>query len=178
MPNTKIFSVLDASSGFWQIKLDQESSKLCTFNTPFGRYRFKRLPFGICSAQDVFQDVMSEIFSGIKGVKVIVDDLLIWGENQQQHDERLRQVLERARQKNLKLNKEKSQIALDEISYIGHVLSKEGLKPDPQKVRAITEMNRPQNREELQRFLGMVTYVAKFIPNLISTPETATREGN
>ena len=172
MPNAKIFSVLDASSGFWQIELDQESSKLCTFNTPFGRYRFKRLPFGICSAQDVFQDVMSEIFSGIEGIEVIVDDLLIWGENQQQHDERLRQVLERARQKNLKLNKEKSQIALDEISYIGHVLSKEGLKPDPQKVRAITEMNRPQNKEELQRFLGMVTYVAKFIPNFsqISTP--------
>ena len=68
MPNAKIFSVLDASSGFWQIELDQESSKLCTFNTPYGRYRFKRLPFGICSAQDVFQDVMSEIFSGIEGV--------------------------------------------------------------------------------------------------------------
>ena len=115
---------------------------------------------------------MSEIFSGIEGVEIIVDDLLIWGENQQQHDKHLRQVLERARQKNLKLNKEKSQIALDEISYIGHILSKEGLKPDPQKVRAITEMNRPQNKEELQRFLEMVTYVAKFIPNFsqISTP--------
>ena len=172
MPNAKIFSVLDASSGFWQIELDQESSKLCTFNTPFGRYRFKRLPFGLCSAQDVFQDVMSEIFSGIEGVEVIVDDLLIWGENQQQHDERLKQVLDRARQKNLKLNKEKSQIALSEISYIGHILSKEGLKPDPRKVQAITEMNRPQNKEDLQRFLGMITYVAKFIPKFsqVSTP--------
>ena len=133
---------------------------------------FKRLPFGICSAQDVFQDTMSEIFNGIEGVEVIVDDLLIWGENKEQHDERLKQVLERARQKNLKLNKEKSQIALDEISYIGHNLSKEGLKPDPHKIRAITEMNRPQNKEEIQRFLGMVTYIAKFIPNLseVSSP--------
>ena len=96
MPNAKIFSVLDASSGFWQIELDNESSKLCTFNTPFGRYMFKRLPFGLCSAQDVFQDVMSEIFSGIEGVEVIVDDLLVWAENKQQHDERLKQVLERA----------------------------------------------------------------------------------
>ena len=167
MPNAKVFSVLDASSGFWQIELDQESLKLCTFNTPFSRYRFKRLPFGLCSAQDVFQDVMSEIF-----VEIIVDDLLIWGKNQQQHDERLKQVLERARQKNLKLNKEKSQIALDEISYIGHILGKEGLKPDPKKVQTITEMNRPQNKEELQRFLGMVTYVAKFIPSFsqVSTP--------
>ena len=72
-------------------------------------------------------------------------------------------MLDRARQKNLKLNKEKSQIALSEISYIGHILSK-GLKPDPKKVQAITEMNRPQNKEDLQRFLGMITYVAKFIP--------------
>ena len=80
------------------------------------------------------------IFSGIEGVEVIVNDLLIWSENQQQHNEWLKQVLERARQKNLKLNKEKSQIALNKVSYIGHVLSKEG-KPDPKKVQAITEMN-------------------------------------
>ena len=118
---------MDASSGFWQIELD---SKLCTFNTPFGLYRFKRFLFGLCSAQDVFQDVMSELFRGIEGVVVIVHDLLIWGQNQQQHDERLKQVLEKARQKNLKLNKQKSQIASDEMSYIGHTLSKEGLKPD------------------------------------------------
>ena len=172
MPNAKIFSVLDASSGFWQIELDNKSSKLCTFNTPFGRYMFKRLPFGLCSAQNVFQDVMSEIFSGIEGVEVIVDDLLVWAENKQQHDERLKQVLERAREKNLKLNKEKSQIALDEISYIGHILSKEGLKPDPKKVQAITEMKPPQSKEELQWFLGIVTYLAKFIPNFfqVSTP--------
>ena len=79
MPKAKYFSVLDASSGFWQVKLDRESAKLCTFNTPFGRYMFKRLLFGISSAQDVFQAVMSEMFEDIEGVKVVVDDLLIWG---------------------------------------------------------------------------------------------------
>jgi hypothetical protein len=79
MPGAKFFSVLDASSGFWQVKLDEESSKLCTFNTPFGRYMFKRLPFGICSAQDIFQSVMSEIFEDIEGVQVLVDDILVWG---------------------------------------------------------------------------------------------------
>ena len=86
MPNAKILSILDASSGFWQIKLDNESSLLCTFNTPFGRYKFKRLPFGLSSPQDVFQDVMSEIFDGIEGVEVVVDDLLIWGETEIEHD--------------------------------------------------------------------------------------------
>ena len=107
---------------------------------------------------------MSDIFKDMDGIEVIVDDVLIWGENRQQHDERLRKALERARQTNLKLNKEKSQIGLEEISYIGHTLSKEGLKPDPKKTRAINEMKEPKSVEELQRFLGMVTYVAKFMP--------------
>ena len=123
MPNAKVFSVLDANSGFWQVPLDHESSRLCTFNSPFGRYRFKRLPFGISSAQDVFQAIMSEMFEDIEGVEVVVEDLLIWGETEAEHDERLRKVLERACQRNLKLNKAKSQIKLDEIHYIGHILN-------------------------------------------------------
>ena len=169
MPNAKVFSVLDASSGFWQVKLDHKSAKLCTFNTPFGRYMFKRLPFGLSSAQDVFQDIMSEMFEDIEGVEVVVDDLLIWGENEEQHDARLEQVLKRARHRNLRLNKDKSQIKLEKIRYIGHILSKDGLKPDPKKIEAITKMNTPKSKEEVQRFLGMVTYLAKFIPNLSQT---------
>ena len=166
MPNAKVFSVLDANSGFWQVQLDHDSSTLCTFNTPFGRYKFKRLPFGISSAQDVFQATMSEMFEDIEGVEVVVDDLLIWGETEVEHDERLRKVLERTRQRNLKLNKEKSQIKLSEIHYIGHILNQDGLKPDPEKVKAIHMMQTPGNKEELQRFLGMVTYLGKFVPNL------------
>ena len=109
-PNAKIFSVLDASSDFWQIQLDNESARLCTFNTPFGRYMFKRLPFGISSAQDVFQRIMSEIFQDIEGVEVLVDDILVWTETEEQHDRILNEVLSRARSRNLKLNIEKSQI--------------------------------------------------------------------
>ena len=146
MPNAKVFSVLDAKSGFWQVKLDHESAKLCTFNTPFGRYMFKRLSFGLSSAQDIFQDVMSEMFEDIEGVEVLVDDLLIWSETEEQHDSRLKQVLDRARHRNLKLNKDKSQIKLPEVSYIGHILSKDGLKPDPKKAEAITKMNSPENK--------------------------------
>ena len=118
MPNAKVFSVLDASSGFWQLKLDTPSAKLCTFNTPFGCYMFKCLPFGLSSSQDIFQRIMSEMFHDI-GVEVVVDDLLIWGESEEQHDTRLTQVLERARHRNLKLNKSKCQIKKDAITYIG-----------------------------------------------------------
>ncbi|PIK53668.1 hypothetical protein BSL78_09434 [Apostichopus japonicus] len=92
MPKAKVFSVLDASSGFWQIKLDEESSKFCTFNTPFGRFKFNRLPFGICSAPEVFQDVMSQVYESIEGVEIVADDILIWGETVAEHDQRLRNV--------------------------------------------------------------------------------------
>ena len=166
IPNAKVFSVLDASSGFWQVKLDHESAKLCTFNTPFGRYMFTRLPFGISSAQDVFQSIMSEMFEDIEGVEIVVDDLLIWGETEEQHDSRLEKVLQRAQQRNLKLNKDKSQIKCKEIHYVGHIIGKDGLKPDPKKVEAIVNMDAPKDKEEVQRFLGMTTYLAKFIPNL------------
>ena len=172
MPNAKYFSVLDASSGFWQIKLDRESAKLCTFNTPFGRYMFKRLPFGISSAQDVFQAVMSEMFEDIDGVEVVVDDLLIWGTTEAQHDARLERVLQRAQQRNLKLNQDNSQIKLKQITYIGHVLGEDGIQPDPGKISAVTRMNTPASKEELQRFLGMTTYLSNFIPDYseISAP--------
>lgn len=169
IPKASVFSVLDATSGYWQIKLDSSSEKLCTFNTPFGRYAFRRLPFGISSAQDVFQAIMHDIFNDIEGTEAIVDDLLIWAEDEEQHDIILGKVLQRARERNLKFNKEKSQIKCSSISYIGHTLSKEGLKPDPTKVEAIMEMGAPHNKEELQRFLGMITYLGKFIPTLSQT---------
>ena len=166
MPNATIFTALDARKGFWQIELDEQSSKLCTFNSPFGRYRFKRLPFGISSAPEVYQKVISEIFEGLDGVECIVDDILVWGTTQQQHDERLRQVLERARSHKLRLNKEKCKVGMSELHYVGHIISKDGLKIDPEKIRAIIDMPEPTDKAGVQRFLGMVQYVAKFIPNL------------
>ncbi|XP_057191716.1 uncharacterized protein K02A2.6-like isoform X1 [Triplophysa rosa] len=166
MPNANIFSVLDANHGFWQIQLDEESSKLCTFNTPFGRYRFKRLPFGVSSAPEVFQKCIAQRLEDLEGVVNIMDDILVWGENVEQHDARLRRLLERVRSINLKLNREKCKIRMDEIKYIGHVLSGEGLKPDPDKIKAIVEMYEPQDKSALMRFLGVVQYLAKFIPNL------------
>ena len=166
MPNAKVFSVLDANHGFWQVKLSKDSSKLATFNSPFGRYSYTRLPFGIASAPEVFQKVMSHLFQDIEGVEVIVDDLVVWGADVEQHDVRLRQVLDRCRESNLKLNKEKCHFRVSEVNYVGHVLSADGVKPDPKKVEAIVAMPNPASREDLRRFLGVVTYLSKFIPNM------------
>jgi len=95
------------------------------------------------------------MFEDIEGVEVVVDDLIL-GESAQQHDS---QVHNRARERNLKLNKQKCQIRKDKISYIGHTLTKDGLRPDSKKAEAIMSMPSPKNKKELQRFLliGMLT---------------------
>lgn len=136
MPNAKYFSVLDfgRDQGVWQIKLDHESSKLCTINTPIGQTRrFLRLPFGISSVSEVFQRSIAQIIEGLEGVVNIIIDLLVWGDSIQEHDERLIKLLECARKNNLKLNRNKCKIRMMEIKYIGHILSAQGVKPDEEK---------------------------------------------
>ena len=173
----KLFSVFDASNGFWQVELDEESSMLTTFNTPFGRYRWKRMPFGINSAPEVWQRRMREHIEGLKGVEVIADDFVIVGygntpaEWQSDHDQNVRAFLNRCRERNLKLNEKKARLRQQEVPFIGHVLTPEGLKPDPCKVEAIVQMPDPTDVHSLRRFLGMVNYLAKFLPRLSDETE-------
>ena len=166
MSGAKYFTKLDAVSGFWQIQLDEQSSRLCTFNSPFGRYRFKRMPFGIKSASEVFQKIMSHMLEDINGAEVIIDDILVWGSSVEEHDQRLRRVLNRAKEYNLKLSRQKCEERKTEVKYVGQVLTQRGVKPDPEKVRAIMMMQKPENRQEILTFLGLVQYLGKFLPRL------------
>ena len=166
--DAKIFTTLDVTSGFYQIKLAEKSTWLTTFNTPFGRYKFERLPFGIVSAPEVFQRTMAQMFEDIEGCEVFVDDLLVWGKSEQEHNERLKNVMERAAEIDLKFNKEKCKINQKEVKYVGHTFGSDGLKPSADRVQAILDMPLPQDRKSLQRFMGMVNYLNKFIPNLSS----------
>ena len=166
------FSTLDAEKAFYQIQLDKESSKLLTFNTPFGRYRYLRMPMGIKSAPEVYQRRMEQVFEGLPGVKVIMDDILTHGCSDEDHDVRLRAVLQRAQDNKLRLNKSKCHISQEEVKYHGHIFTKDGLKTDPDKVRAVVEMPRPTDKAGVQRLLGMLNYVSKFIPTMsdLTTP--------
>ena len=110
LSDAKVFSVLDATSGFWHIKLDEISSELLAFNTPFGRYQYLRMPFGINSAPEIFQKRMTQAFEDLSGVKTIADDILVWGRSEAEHNHRLEQVLERSRKVGLKLNRSKMKI--------------------------------------------------------------------
>lgn len=162
----KLFTVLDANKGFWQLPLTQKSSKLTTFITPFGRYRFKRLPFGIKIAPEVFHKTFCRVFEDIKNVFIYIDDLIIIAKSKKEHDDIFRKVLDRALSIGIKFNKQKSQIAVNEVKFLGHIFSEKGIQIDKNKIKAIENMEEPKNKKDLERFLGMMTYVQKFVPNM------------
>ena len=170
--NATHFSVLDARSGYWMVELDKESSLLTTFATPFGRFRYNRLPFGIVVSQDVFQRKMDEVFSDLQGITGIADDTFVYGSSEEEHDKNLLRRLDRARTKNIKFNPTKLQLKVKETTFFGHIWTKQGLKPDPGKVSDIVDMQPPQCKEDLQSFLGMVNYLNRYSPKLatISAP--------
>ena len=115
----QIFSKMDAFQGFYQLGLDEESSKLCTFNAPFGRYRYLRLPFEISSAPEVHTSAIRTIFEGISNFDTSVDDIIVWGRDKQEHDTSLQRVLQAARENNLRLNKAKCQFGAKELTFWG-----------------------------------------------------------
>ena len=168
----KVFTVLDVRKGFWHVELDEPSSILTTFNTPFGRYRWKRMPFGICSAPEVFQRRMHELIEGLKGVEVIADDFVVVGfgcsldKAVKDHDHNLESFLMRCAARGVKLNAEKLKLRMREVPFIGHVATDRGLCVDPAKVRAITDMPKPTDVAAIQRLLGMTQYLGKFLPHL------------
>ncbi|XP_062610719.1 uncharacterized protein K02A2.6-like [Saccostrea cucullata] len=139
LANAKVFSVLDAKEGFWHIKLDESSSFLTTFWTPFGRYRWLRLPFGISSAPEEFQRRQHEVLEGLSGAECVMDDIIVYGRGQtmesaiRDNDRNLTAVLQRAREVGLKLNKDKFKLRQTEVKYMGSILTAVGIRPDPDK---------------------------------------------
>ena len=162
LSGAKSFTSLDACSGYWQLQVDDESSKLLTFNTPWGRYRFTRLSIGILPASEIYQREMDRVFEGVP-VQIIVDGFLIHGEDQRDKDQKLRAVLHKSREVGLKFNPHNVKLRVPEVNYVGHILSSEGLKPDPENIRAINQMPPPTNKEGVLRFLGTINYLDKFI---------------
>ena len=162
----KVFSKLDANSGFWQIPLSPASALLTTFITPFGRYHFRRLPFGISSAPEHFQRRISEALIGLEGTVCLMDDILVYGATREEHDERLREVLQRLRDLGMTLNPEKCSFAKSSVKFLGHMIDSEGIKPDPDKVSAIEKFTTPSCIGDVRRFLGMINQLSKFSPHL------------
>ena len=161
-----IFSKLDATSGFFQLPLDEESKKLTTFITPYGRFYYNRLPQGITSAPEIFQRTVEKILKDQPNVVSFFDDILVFSKDDDSHKCHLKAVQETLRKVGLKLNYKKCQFNQPEVEFLGYRISKDGIRIDPSKVAAVTGMADPTNITELRRFMGMVNFLGRHLPHL------------
>lgn len=170
--NAKYFSKLDAKAGYWSVHLDEKSQLLTTCRTPFGRVCWTRLPFGLCVSQDIFQARMDQILEGLPGVVGIADDVAVFGATAEEHDANLRGLMNRAAKTGLVFNSSKCAIKKRCISFFGNLYTDAGIKPDPEKVCDIHNMPSPQSKDDLQRFMGMLTYLSQYIPKFAEKAHT------
>lgn len=174
----RIFSRIDITSAYHHLELDSESRKLTTFMARRGLMRYKRLPFGINCAPEVFQSFMEEVLLRIKGCMVMLDDIIVYGRNQNEHDERVNEVKSRLRQNNLTLNDKKCLYCVPELEFLGFHISATGIKPAKSKIVAIENFRRPESSAEVSSFLGLVNFVGSFIANLSTKTEPLRKVAN
>lgn len=165
------YTVFDLKDGFWQMMLDEASSKLTTFNSPLGRFRWKRLVMGISSAPEIFMNRMRQLFGDLPGVFPYFDDIIVAGANEEEHDKNVEAVLCRAEQVGIKFNRNKVQYKQKTVNYLGFQVSAGGVKPLTKHSDAIEKMPQPEDRNGVLRLLGMTRYLARFIPNLSANTE-------
>lgn len=166
LANAKYFCVLDLREAYAQMEVAEEAQEFLTINTHMGLFRYKRLIFGVSCAPTIFQSMMDQIVQGLLWVICFIDDLLIGGETLEKCIENVRKCLERLQEYNVKIKWEKCKFFRKSVTYLGHVISGEGIQPNPEKVRAISDAPKPENLTQLKSFLGLINYYGRFIPNL------------
>lgn len=170
----RCFSKVDLASAYYQVVLHPDSRDLTSFITHEGLFRFKRVCFGLASAPAAFQQIMTKILGGCKGVLCYLDDIIIFGKTASEHRQNLEQVLEQIAGAGLKLN-EKCVFNTSELSFLGHRVSAEGIAPLQTKVDAIINAPAPKDAATLRSFLGLVEYYSKFVPRLAEEVEPMRR---
>lgn len=174
--SSKYFSVFDLASGFHQIPMHESDAQKTAFSTPYGHYQFNRMPFGLKNAPATFQRLMDQVLSGLQGTELFVylDDIVIYSSSLTEHAAKFNKLAERLRKANLKLQPDKCEFLRKEVTYLGHVISETGVKPDPKKIEAVREFPRPRNHKNIKQFLGLAGYYRKFIPDFSKTAKPLT----
>lgn len=159
-----VFSNIDLSNAFLQLPLTEESRQYTTINTSEGLFSYNFLPFGLSASPGIFQAYMNELMKDVDNVIVYQDDLLVLSDEVEAHKDTLRKVLTTLRVAGLKINRSKSSFFSHEIRYLGHVFTKEGVRPSRDKIRAIIEAPAPVNVKQVQAFIGLCNFYRRFIP--------------
>ena len=150
-----MFSKLDLKWGFYQIVLEEGCRHITTFTTHRGLFRYKRLMFGLSSAPEKYQKVVCDLLKNCEGVANIADDVIVYGIDRQQHDERLHKVLKKLLESGLTLNPQKCQFRMQELTFFGHDMSKQGVSPSKEKIAAIENAEPPKTVNEARSFMGL-----------------------
>ena len=180
LENFKYATSLDMNMGYYHIRLSTEASHMCTIITEFGKYRYKRLPMGVTCSPDIFQSKIYDLLGDIEGLKAYIDDILIVDKGTfKEHLDKLEEIFRRCQKINLKLNADKCRFGINEIDYLGYIVTPEGVKPNPKKIKAIEAMERPTTVTEVRRLIGMVQYYRDLWPQRshILQPFTALSGG-
>ena len=162
----KMFTTLDLRSGYWQVPMDPKDKPKTAFATRAGPFQFTRMPFGLNSAPSTFPRMVEIVLSGLNLITCLcyLDDvIIIHSKDLNQHCERLAEVLSRFRQHNLSVKISKYTFAAPKVSYLGHVISAEGISPDPTKVEALQNLSSPKSVKDVRSFLGLAGYYRRFV---------------
>jgi len=170
LAGAKLFSTLDLRSGYWQVEVKPEHREKTAFCTPEGLFEFNVMPFGLCNAPATFQRLMDSVLAGLhwKTCLVYIDDIIVIGRSFEEHLCNLQAVFERLRKVGLKLQPRKCQLLQQRVTYLGHVVSAQGIAPDVEKTRRVNQWPTPQSPKEVQQFLGLANYYRRFIKDFAS----------
>lgn len=171
------FTILDLASGFHQIEMDENSISKTAFNTDKGHFEFCRVPFGLKNAPATFQRLMNHVLRDYinKICLVYLDDIIILGTSLKEHIENIRKIFKRLKQYNLKIQIDKSEFLRKEVAYLGHIVSQDGIKPNPTKIEAVKNYPIPKTQKEIKSYLGLLGYYRKFIPDFSKLTKPLTK---
>ena len=169
MVGAERISMLDGFSGYNQIKVLPEDQEKTAFTTPWGTFMYAKMPFGLMNAGATFQRAMDIAFAGEIGISVVIymDDITVYSKSDRENLRHLEKVFMKCRKYGISLNPKKSNFALEEGKLLGHIISKYGIKIDPERVSVILKLGEPRSKKEIQSFLGQVNFLRRFVPSFV-----------
>jgi len=173
----RYFSTVDFASGFWQISLTEQAKEKTAFRTEDGQFQFTKMPFGLCNAPASFQKMINGVLSGLKGLnlQVFIDDVCVATATWEEHLKILAQLFQAVAKANLKIKPDKCIFGADRVIFLGHEISREGIRQDPAKLAALSDIPSPKDPKEVRQFLGMCSYYRRFVPSFALIAEPLTR---